>query len=51
MTEIFYTNEDDGIWLRCTKCDWRKNFGYFPQLGPLLRAEQRHIKDCHKEAT
>lgn len=46
---VFYTGDDDGIWLRCTDCDWRENVGFDPELGPLIRVEQVHRRKRHNE--
>lgn len=33
--ELYYTNDDDGVWLRCRICGWADNAGYFPTIVEL----------------
>jgi hypothetical protein len=44
---IHYWNTDDGIWLRCTLCDWTVPLGFQPTVGLAVRHTEQHTVDFH----
>ncbi len=49
-TEVFYTNDDDGLHIRCLLCNWEHCAGFgrehWPSLNDLTSLANEHI--CSK---
>jgi hypothetical protein len=45
VSELSYTNSDDGVWLRCKPCKWRHNLGYFATVEHAQAVWQKHTAE------
>ena len=39
---VFYTWQDDGVWLRCTKCGVEISLDFEPSVPSVVRAAEQH---------
>lgn len=40
--ELTYTTDDDGVWLECGVCGWKKNLGFDGTPAAAMAAQQEH---------
>lgn len=50
VSELTYTNSDDGVWIKCKPCRWRHNLGYFSTVDSAYAAWQKHISGEAKDS-
>jgi hypothetical protein len=43
-SSLAYTNEDDGIWLRCS-CGWQVCLGFWPTLSKAKSVWHKHLHE------
>lgn len=49
VSELTYTNNDDGVWITCKPCRWRHNLGYFSTVEQAYAVWQKHISGENAE--
>ena len=39
---LWYTNSDDGLWLKCSDCDFDVSLGFDPSINDVRKAWVKH---------
>jgi hypothetical protein len=42
---VFYTTDDDGVWVGCEVCVWETNLGFSPEPSTVIMAFNAHIDE------
>lgn len=45
ISRLDYTVDDNGIWLRCTGCDWERPLGFGPSVAEAATAWGAHADE------
>jgi hypothetical protein len=44
LAYLTYTTDDDGVWLQCLSCGFKKNLGFDGTAKDVLAAEVEHSR-------